>query len=264
MCAYVVVAEDDRKQAELVRRYLENEGHRVTVAHDGRAALAEVRRQPPDLLVLDVMMPHVDGLDLCRVLRAESTLPVLMLTARATEDDLLLGLGIGADDYMTKPFSPRELMARIHSLLRRSSAVTAATGTEPVLTVGPLTVDPARYEVSMHGRPVDCTPGEFRLLQMLAARPGHVFTRPQILERLHGFDRYVTTRSVDVHVMNLRKKLEVDPRRARFLVTVYGVGYKIVDVTARRTADMAAHAAADAAADVITDAADDGEAHRAP
>ncbi|GLV74478.1 DNA-binding response regulator [Streptomyces hygroscopicus subsp. hygroscopicus] len=276
----MVVAEDDRKQAELIRRYLEHEGHRVTVVHDGRAALAEVRRQPPDLLVLDVMMPQVDGLDVCRVLRAESTLPVLMLTARATEDDLLLGLGLGADDYMTKPFSPRELMARIRSLLRRSSATTAAAGTEPVLTVGPLTVDPARHEVSMHGRPVDCTPGEFRLLQMLAARPGHVFTRPQILERLHGFDRYVTTRSVDVHVMNLRKKLETDPRRARFLVTVYGVGYKITDGTASPatdavatvttdavatvTADVAAKVTTDVVPDVITGAAADGAAHRAP
>lgn len=244
MCAHVVVAEDDRKQAELVRRYLEHEGHGVTVVHDGRAALEEVRRQPPDLLVLDVMMPRVDGLDVCRVLRAESGgLPVLMLTARSTEDDLLLGLDLGADDYMTKPFSPRELMARIRSLLRRSAATTATTtsatasatasaATEPVLGVGPLTVDPARHEVTMHGRQVDCTPGEFQLLQLLAARPGHVFTRPQVLEQLHGIDRYVTTRTVDAHVMNLRKKLEADPHHARCLITVYGVGYKIVDGTA--------------------------------
>ncbi|MFE5120474.1 response regulator transcription factor [Streptomyces sp. NPDC056669] len=247
MCAYVVVAEDDRKQAELVRRYLEHEGHRVTVVHDGRSALESVRREPPDLLVLDVMMPRVDGLDVCRVLRAESALPVLMLTARSTEDDLLLGLDLGADDYMTKPFSPRELMARIRALLRRHAATTATTATtaaatppEPVLTVGPLTIAPARHEVSMHGRPVDCTPGEFRLLEMLAASPGHVFTRPRILERLHGFDRYVTARTVDAHVMNLRRKLEDDPRRARFLVTVYGVGYKLVG------------------------GATDGESHRAP
>lgn len=238
MSAHVVIAEDDRKQADLVRRYLEHEGHRVTVVHDGRAALEEVRRQRPDLLVLDVMMPRVDGLDVCRVLRAETDLPVLMLTARSTEDDLLLGLDLGADDYVTKPFSPRELMARIRSLLRRSPAASTATqpaaqpaAAEPVLTVGPLTVDPSRHEVSMHGGLVECTPGEFRLLHLLAASPGHVFTRPQILERLHGYDRYVTTRTVDVHVMNLRKKLEADPRRARWLVTVYGVGYKIVDGT---------------------------------
>ena len=242
MCAHVVVAEDDRKQAELVRRYLEHEGHRVTVVHDGRAALEEIRRRP-DLLVLDVMMPRVDGLDVCRVLRAEMDLPVLMLTARSTEDDLLLGLDLGADDYVTKPFSPRELMARIRSLLRRSTTATPATAartgdetaqaaSEPALHVGPLTVDPSRHEVSMSGGLVDCTPGEFRLLHLLAAHPGRVFTRPQILERLHGYDRYVTARTVDVHVMNLRKKLEADPRRARWLVTVYGVGYKIVDGTA--------------------------------
>ena len=152
MCAHVVVAEDDEKQAELVRRYLEREGHTVVVVHDGRAALDEIRRRPPDLLVLDVMMPKVDGLDVCRILRAgpdPTDLPVLMLTARSTEDDLLLGLDLGADDYMTKPFSPRELMARVRTLLRRSArtAGPAQPEPDPVLTVGPLTVDPGRHEV---------------------------------------------------------------------------------------------------------------------
>ncbi|QIQ04511.1 response regulator transcription factor [Streptomyces liangshanensis] len=230
MCAYVVVAEDDKKQAELVRRYLEREGHDVVVVHDGRAALEQVRHRPPDLLVLDVMMPKVDGLDVCRILRTESDLPVLMLTARSTEDDLLLGLDLGADDYMTKPFSPRELMARIRSLLRRSArTVAAAPAPDPVLTVGALRVDPGRHEVWAHGRRIECTPGEFRLLEVLAERPGQVFTRAQILEQLHGFDRYITSRTVDVHVMNLRKKIEPHPRRARTLVTVYGVGYKLAD-----------------------------------
>jgi two-component system, OmpR family, alkaline phosphatase synthesis response regulator PhoP len=238
MCAHVIVAEDDPKQAELIRRYLEHEGHGVAVVHDGRAALDELRHRAPDLLVLDVMMPRLDGLDVCRIVRSEpglEHLPVLMLTARSSEDDLLLGLDLGADDYLTKPFSPRELMARIRSLLRRSARGTTAAEPAGLLTAGPVTVDPARHEVRAHGRTIECTPGEFRLLEVLAARPGQVFTRPQILEQLHGFDRYITLRTVDVHVMNLRKKIEENPRRARCLVTVYGVGYKLADEGAART-----------------------------
>ncbi|MGW0299106.1 response regulator transcription factor [Streptomyces anthocyanicus] len=242
MCAHVVVAEDDTKQAELIRRYLEHESHAVTLVQDGRAALDEIRRRLPDLLVLDVMMPGLDGLSVCRTIRSEAGLeglPVLMLTARSTEDDLLLGLDLGADDYLTKPFSPRELMARIRSLLRRSGrdrvSPAAAGDTREstpggdLLAAGAVTVDPARHEVWARGRKVSCTPGEFRLLEVLAGRPGQVFTRSQILERLHGFDRYITTRTVDVHVMNLRKKLEANPRRPTSLVTVYGVGYKLAD-----------------------------------
>ncbi|MFE7752321.1 response regulator transcription factor [Streptomyces sp. NPDC057428] len=238
MCAHVVVAEDDAKQAELIRRYLEHESHGVTLVQDGRSALDEVRRRLPDLLVLDVMMPGLDGLSVCRTIRSEAGfegLPVLMLTARSTEDDVLLGLDLGADDYLTKPFSPRELMARVRALLRRSRrtpAIPAAAAGTPgagLLTAGAVTVDPARHEVRAHGRNISCTPGEFRLLEVLAGRPGQVFTRSQILERLHGFDRYITTRTVDVHVMNLRRKVEWDPRRPTILVTVYGVGYKLSD-----------------------------------
>src|ERR1700754_4476856 len=205
MCAHVVVAEDDPKQAELIRRYLEHEGHRVVVVHDGRAALEEARRHPPDLLVLDVMMPRVGGLDVCRVLRAEprtAALPVLMLTARSAEDDLLLGLDLGADDYMTKPFSPRELMARIRTLLRRSGAAAGSAPVDPVLRAGWLSVAPLRHEVTVDGRRITCTPGEFDLLSLLAAEPGRVFTRAQIIEHQHGVDRYFTSRTVDVHVMN--------------------------------------------------------------
>ncbi|MBP2704561.1 response regulator transcription factor [Microbispora sp. RL4-1S] len=227
MCAYVLIAEDDVKQAELVRRYLEHEGHTVSTVPDGRAALDEIRRRTPDLLILDVMMPKVDGLDVCRIVRAESGLPVLMLTARSTEDDLLLGLDLGADDYMTKPYSPRELMARVRALLRRSRVAAAAP--EPVLRVGGLTVDPVRHEVAVDGERIECTPGEFQILELMAAQPGRVFTREQILLHLHGFDRYITSRAVDVHVMNLRKKIEPTPRRPVRLVTVHGVGYKLND-----------------------------------
>nr|CTQ95800.1 Phosphate regulon transcriptional regulatory protein PhoB (SphR) [Kibdelosporangium sp. MJ126-NF4] len=227
MCAHVVLAEDDPKQAELVRRYLEREQHTVTVVSDGRSALDEVRGRRPDLLVLDVMLPGVDGLDVCRILRRESDLPVLMLTARSTEDDLLLGLDLGADDYVTKPFSPRELMARVRTLLRRTAPKAAEN--DPVLRVGALVVDPDRHELVNDGAVVACTPGEFRLMATLAAQPDRVFTRAQLLEHLHGFDKYITTRTIDVHVMNLRKKIEPDPRRPTRLMTVYGVGYKLTD-----------------------------------
>jgi DNA-binding response OmpR family regulator len=224
MCADIVLAEDDPKQAELVRRYLERERHSVVVVPDGREALELVRRRRPDLLVLDVMLPGLDGLEVCRILRAESDVPVLMLTARSTEDDLLRGLDLGADDYMTKPYSPRELMARVRTLLRRTHAAERDAGP---MRVGALSVDVGRHEVSVNEKPVDTTPGEFRLLEVMAAHPDQVFTRGQLLEHLHGFDRYITQRAIDVHVMNLRKKIEVAPRKPARLVTVYGVGYKL-------------------------------------
>lgn len=227
MTARVLIAEDDEKQAELVRRYLEREGHTVVVVGDGRAALEHIRRGAPDLLILDVMMPKVDGLDVCRILRRESDLPVLMLTARATEEDLLLGLDLGADDYMTKPYSPRELVARVRTLLRRGQRTARAA--DPVLRVGDLHVDPIRHEVRVDGRRVDCTPGEFQLLQAMAAQPGRAFTRDQLLGHLHGFDRYITGRTVDVHVMHLRRKIEPNPRTPVRLLTVYGVGYKLAE-----------------------------------
>ncbi|MEU2427465.1 response regulator transcription factor [Streptomyces sp. NPDC007851] len=239
MCAHVLVAEDDADQAELVRRYLEHEDHTVTVADDGRLALDLLRRQLPDLLVLDVMMPWIDGLDVCRIIRADprlAHLPVLLLTARSSEDDLLAGLDLGADDYVTKPFSPRELMARIRSLLRRTGRTTpTATETadhDTVRRAGPVSVDVARHEVHAYGQHITCTPGEFKLLEMLAEHPGHVLSRSQILERLHGSDPFITPRTVDVHVMNLRRKLRLaagDSRPPMPLVTVYGVGYKLVD-----------------------------------
>lgn len=231
----MIVAEDDEKQAELLRRYLEREGHFVTVTGDGLAALDAVRHREPDLLVLDVMMPRADGLDVVRVLRAEHReLPVLMLTARTTEDDLLLGLDLGADDYVTKPYSPRELMARVRTLLRRSRRGAGGTGEagpddSGVLRVGALVVDPARHVVSVDGEAVECTPGEFGILSALAAEPDRVFSRQQLLAELHGFDRYISDRTVDVHIMNLRKKIEPAPRRPARLLTVFGVGYKLTD-----------------------------------
>jgi len=219
------VAEDDENQAELVRRYLRQDHHSVIVAPDGRVAVDEARKHLPALVVLDLMLPKVSGLDVCRILRAESDVRVLMLTARSSEDDLLLGLDLGADDYMTKPFSPRELMARVRTLLRRAEQVTAPP--DPLLRAGPLAIDPVRHEVTVDGRPVECTPGEFRLLETMAAELDRVFTREQLLERMHGFDRYITGRTIDAHVKNLRRKIEADSRNPVHLVTVYGVGYKL-------------------------------------
>jgi two-component system response regulator MtrA len=161
----------------------------------------------------------------CRMLRRDSDLLVLMLTARSTEDDLLLGLELGADDYLTKPYSPRELMARVRTLLRR--APRSARPVSAVRRIGPLSVDPVRHEVFAGGDPIDCTPGEFAILAAMADYPGRVFTRAQLLEHTRGIDRSSTERTIDVHVMNLRRKIEADPRRPALLLTVYGVGYKL-------------------------------------
>jgi DNA-binding response OmpR family regulator len=233
--ARVLVAEDDDKQAELIRRYLCGNGHEVLVVHDGQAAIDETRRWRPDLLILDLMMPGPDGLAVCRALRRDHDIPVLMLTARSSEDDLLLGLDVGADDYMTKPYSPRELVARVRVLLRRTRRAPADSR---IWRVGGLTIDSLRHEVTIDGRQADCTPAEFVILAAMAAQPDRVFTRPQLLERTRGIDHYVTERTVDVHVMNLRKKLERDPRRPEYLLTVFGVGYKLTDGIRSRAGDQ--------------------------
>jgi DNA-binding response OmpR family regulator len=233
MGARILVAEDDVKQAELVRRYLEREGHSVVVTHDGRTALDEARRRRPDLLVLDVMMPRVDGLDVCRILRTESDTPIIMLTARSTEDDLLLGLDLGADDYLTKPYSPRELVARVRTILRR---VERHRVPDSRYRIGALTVDADRHQVFVDGREIDVTPAEFKILACLSAEPGRVFPRQKLLEQAFGFDHYALDRTVDVHVMNLRRKIEADPAAPAYLLTVYGVGYKMADLPGVRDA----------------------------
>ncbi|MCL8017051.1 response regulator transcription factor [Streptomyces sp. AS02] len=229
MCAHVLVAEDDEMQAELIRRSLLAEGHTATVVHDGSAALDEVRRRRPDLVVLDLMLPVIDGFGVCRVLRRNPEnpdIPVLMLTARSAEDDVLLGLELGADDYMTKPYSPRELMARIRTVLRRSGRAPDRRE-DAVLRAAGLAVDPVRHEVRCDGAAVECTPAEFEILLAMAAEPERVFSRRQLLERTRGTDRASTERAVDVHIMNLRRKIEADLRRPVRLLTVFGVGYKL-------------------------------------
>ncbi|MCZ4608934.1 response regulator transcription factor [Streptomyces sp. Lzd4kr] len=226
MCAHVLVAEDDEMQAELIRRSLLSEGHTATVVHDGSAALDAARRLRPDLVVLDLMLPVIDGFGVCRVLRRDDDIPVLMLTARSAEDDVLLGLELGADDYMTKPYSPRELMARVRTVLRRSGRA-AGRREDPVVRAAGIAVDPERHEVRCDGAAVECTPAEFEILLAMVAEPERVFSRRQLLECTRGTDRASTERAVDVHIMNLRRKIEADPRSPARLLTVFGVGYKL-------------------------------------
>ena len=226
MTARILVADDDPKHAQLIRLYLEREGHQVLTVGDGRAALEQARSRRPDLVVLDIMMPLVDGLDVCRILRAESSVAILLVTARSSENDMLLGLDIGADDYLAKPVSPRELTARVRALLRRTGA---GDGPSSVLRVGDLEVDAGRFEVRVGGAPVILTAKEFGILELLAREPGRVFTRGQIIDKTFGFEHDVSERTVDAHVVNLRRKIEVNPAEPRYVQTVYGRGYRMAE-----------------------------------
>jgi len=221
----ILIIEDDRDIAELVRYNLENEGFQVTAANDGSTGLATLKKSPPDLLLLDLMLPKLSGLDICREIRRNESLnrlPILMLTAKGEEADRIVGLEMGADDYVTKPFSPRELTARVKALLRRAEP----PGVAPrLLAVGKLEIDPAAYRVSLSGKAVTLSTLEFRLLYFLASRPNRVFSRDQLLDAVWGTDRFVTPRSVDVYVRRLREKVEPDPEHPLHLKTVRGAGY---------------------------------------
>lgn len=225
--ARILVAEDDPNQRRVLEAYLEREGHSVVSVADGRAALDEARSRQPDLVILDLMMPRVDGLDVCRVLRAVSDVPIIMVTAKSTEDDLLLGLDLGADDYLTKPYSPRELMARVRVLMRRHN-LTAHQESDSTV-IGDLVIDRNRHEVRLGTTVVDLTPREFDLLAALAEEPGRAFSRRELLDRSVGFDHYALERTVDMHIANLRKKVEFDPTRPTYVVTVKGRGYRLED-----------------------------------
>ncbi len=211
----------------MVRRYLEAEGFGVVEATHGDEALAAVAASGPDLILLDVSMPGRDGFDTLQAFRRTTSVPVIMLTARAEEIDRVIGLSVGADDYVTKPFSPRELVARIRAVLRRSAPAGAAE-TERPLTFDGLIVDPLRREVVVDGKPVDFSTLEFDLLTALASSPGWVLSRAQLLEKVWGWDYYGVDRVVDVHIANIRKQLHDDPDSPRFIGTVRGVGYKFV------------------------------------
>ena len=223
--AKVLIVDDDRKTVDLVRIYLEKDGYRVLTAYDGKDALETARQKKPDIIILDLMLPELDGFDLCRILRAEGNgVPIIMLTARTMDEDKLLGLDLGADDYVTKPFSPRELVARVRAVLRRTGD---AMSQEPAqVRCGDLVVDFIRHEVRLHGQSVSLTPTEFKLLETLVKVPGRAFTRLQLLDRVFGVDYEGMERTVDVHVMNLRKKIEANASHPRYVVTVPGVGYR--------------------------------------
>jgi DNA-binding response OmpR family regulator len=219
----ILIIEDEPKIAKLARDYLEQSSYRALIAADGNTGLAMARREHPDLIVLDLMLPGMDGLDVCRALRRESDVPIIMLTARAEETDRLIGLELGADDYITKPFSPRELVARVRALLRRVKGVVYQPG---VIRAGDLTIDIDSHRVTRGNEVIQLTRFEFNLLQVLAQHPGQMYSRAQLLEKLHGvaYDGY--DRSIDAHIKNLRRKIEEDPADPKYILTVYGIGYK--------------------------------------
>jgi len=224
----VLVVEDEPQIADVLRQYLEKDGYHVTVTHDGARAAEEYARLRPDLVLLDLMLPGLDGWEVTRRIRRQASTPIIMLTARDAEADKLIGLELGADDYITKPFSPREVVARVRAVLRR------ARGAEPaaeLIRVHDLEIDPARLAVTRAGQPVALTPTEFKLLQVLARHPGRVFTRLQLIDQVQGYAFEGYERTVDAHVKNLRRKLEPDPRHPRYVLTVHGAGYRFAEAT---------------------------------
>jgi DNA-binding response OmpR family regulator len=226
----ILVVDDDHKIVDLVALYLKRDGYNVLTAHDGREALQVARSKQPDLIVLDLLLPELDGTDVCRLLRTESRVPIIMLTARSTDEDKLRGLDLGADDYLTKPFNPRELMARIRAVLRRAYPSEEAADD---LQFGDLVISLVRHEVLLAGKPVALTPTEFRLLETLAREPGRAFSRAELLDRVFGFDYVGVERTIDVHIMNLRRKIEPEGGRPRYIGTVPGVGYRFEGHAAR-------------------------------
>lgn len=226
MATDVLVVDDEQKIVEVLGDYLRQAGFEVSTAHDGHAAVASARARPPDLVLLDLGLPGLDGLDVARELRRETSVPIIMLTARGEEVDRVVGLELGADDYIVKPFSPREVLARVRAVLRRAEGTRAD---REQIAVGDVVIDVGRRRVTVGERSVDLTATEFDLLARMAAQPGRVLTRAQLLEAVHGVAVEAYERTVDAHVKNLRRKVEPDPRHPRYLLTVQGVGYRFTD-----------------------------------
>jgi DNA-binding response OmpR family regulator len=220
----ILVVDDEPKVARLARDYLEKNGFRVITAADGQSALTIARREKPDLIILDLMLPNIDGREVCRILRRESDVPIIMLTALSEEIDQVTGLEIGADDYITKPFSVRALVARVRALLRRTRGDIKAPS---IIRTGGLEIDSEKFSVTFNSKPIKLTPNEFKLLHLLASRPGQILTREQLLEDLHGVASSMD-RSVDSHIKNLRKKLEAASGQS-MIETVYGIGYRFTE-----------------------------------
>ncbi|HET7377411.1 MAG TPA: response regulator transcription factor [Anaerolineae bacterium] len=223
MSQTILVVDDELEIVKVVRAYLEQSGFRVLTASDGQQALAVFRREHPDLIVLDLNLPSLDGLAVCRAIRRESDVPIIMLTARVDETDRLIGLEIGADDYIVKPFSPREVVARVRAVLRR-----AGTTPEPasIISIGDLKIDLEKHEVHRQDRLIDLTPSEFNILHVMAAQPGRAFSRMDLLDAAQGEAYEGYERTIDVHIKNLRQKLGDEPRNPLYILTVYGIGYK--------------------------------------
>ncbi len=222
----VLVVDDEPQILDVVSKYLTREGFQIVTARDGDAALSAYHANKPDLVILDLMLPQVDGLEVFRRLRTASTVPVIMLTAKGEETDRIVGLELGADDYITKPFSPRELVARVKAVLRRATTGTMLETGERTLVRGDLRIDPRERSVTVADRRVELTSKEFDLLWFLASHPGQVFTRTQLLDHVWGYEFYGDSSTVTVHIRRLREKIETDPANPRYLSTVWGVGYK--------------------------------------
>ena len=222
----VLVVDDDVKTVELVKLYLNRDGYRVLTSHNGLEGLRLAQEAHPDLIVLDLMLPGMDGLEICRTIREESDVPIIMLTARTADGDKLAGLGLGADDYVTKPFSPRELAARVRTVLRR---LPGERGPDEIKQ-GKITVNFRKHEAFLDDEPMSLTPVEFKLLGVMVKEPGRVFSREQLIEEAIGYDFEGFNRTIDVHILNLRRKLEPDPGHPKYIKTVYGTGYKFLEV----------------------------------
>jgi DNA-binding response OmpR family regulator len=222
----ILVVDDEPKIVQLARDYLEHAGFAVLAAYDGQTALAAVRSAKPDLIVLDLGLPHIDGLDVTRSIRKDSNVPIIMLTARSEESDKLIGLELGADDYITKPFSPKELVARVRTVLRRTESFDSGAD---IIRAADLTLDVPRMKSTLGDREIELTPTEFQLLAALARQPGRIFTRAQLLDAVRGvaFESY--ERAIDAHIKNIRHKIEPNSREPRYILTVYGVGYKFAE-----------------------------------
>ena len=222
----ILVVDDEPKIVQLARDYLEHAGFAVITAADGSTALHAARSSKPDLIVLDLGLPQLDGLDVTRSIRKESNVPIIMLTARSEETDKLIGLELGADDYLTKPFSPKELVARVRTVLRRTDR---AASPDEIIRVADLTLDVPRLRLTVGDHPIELTTTEFQLLTTLARQPGRIFTRGQLLDAVHGIAFESYERAIDAHIKNIRRKIEPNPREPRYILTVYGMGYKFAD-----------------------------------
>lgn len=219
----ILVVDDEKKIVEIVKAYFEKEGYKILVAYDGQSAIDIAIKEEPDLIVLDLMLPEISGWDICRTIRTKSSVPIIMLTARDEDTDKIIGLELGADDYVTKPFNPKELVSRVRAVLRRSGGT---LDQKRRIESGGLSIDLEGYEVRREGKIIDLTPTEFSFLKVLAEAPGRVYSRAQLLDKVQGYTYEGYERTIDSHIKNLRKKIEPDPDRPTFILTVRGIGYK--------------------------------------